>query len=144
MNLRPLAFVAMAVLFIHSARATPPPPVAVVEIDYLLQHIEASGCDFYRNGSWYDGAHAKAHLRMKYDYLVARNQIGSAEDFIDKAASKSSFSGQPYKIRCEGASAVESNPWLRDALEHSSACLVGVPGDASVCMANSNSASTGA
>jgi uncharacterized protein DUF5329 len=116
MSLRPLVFAVMAVLLMPAARATPP-PAAVVEINYLLQHIEASGCEFYRNGSWYDAAQAKAHLRLKYDYLAARNQIGSAEDFIDKAASKSSLSGRAYKIRCAGAAEVESNPWLRDALE---------------------------
>jgi hypothetical protein len=117
MSLRPLAFLVLGALLIPGARATPPPNV-VVEIDYLLQHIESSGCEFYRNGSWYDAAHAKAHLRMKYNYLAARNQIGSAEEFIDNAASKSSLSGQAYKIRCEGADVVESNLWLRDALEH--------------------------
>jgi hypothetical protein len=117
MSLRSSALVVLGVLLIAGARATPPSNV-VVEVEYLLQHIESSGCEFYRNGSWYDAAHAKAHLRMKYDYLAARNQIGSAEEFIDKAASKSSLSGQAYKIRCEGADVVESNPWLREALEH--------------------------
>jgi len=87
-----------------------------VEVDYLLQDVGTSGCEFYRNGSWYDGRRAQAHLLSKYEYLVARNLIGSAEDFIDKAATKSSLSGQAYKIRCPGHAVVESNQWLRDAL----------------------------
>jgi hypothetical protein len=77
-----------------------------IEIDYLLQYVETSGCSFYRNGSWYDGSHAKAHLRTKYDYLAARNLIGSAEDFIDKAATKSSMSGEE----------VESGQWFHQVL----------------------------
>jgi hypothetical protein len=97
------------------ARAAPPPD-AKVEIDYLLAHVGASGCEFYRNGSWYDGPRAQAHLRAKYDYLAARNLVRSAEDFIDKAATKSSLSGQPYQIRCAGYAAVASSQWLRDAL----------------------------
>jgi hypothetical protein len=92
------------------------PAAAQVEIEYLLQYVGTSGCEFYRNGSWYDGARAQAHLRGKYDYLAARNRIASAEDFIDKAATKSSFSGQAYKIRCAGQAEVESNPWLREVL----------------------------
>jgi hypothetical protein len=116
MNLRSLVLVGMSVFLFSTAHATPP-PTAVPEIDYLLQQVETSGCGFYRNGSWYDGPHAMAHLRMKYNYLVARNLISSAEDFIDKAASKSSMSGQPYKIRCDDGSVIESSQWLRKALE---------------------------
>lgn len=115
MSRRALWTLVLSVLLVAAAPATPP-PTAVVEIDYLLQHLETSGCEFYRNGSWYDGPHAKAHLRLKYDYLAARNLIGSAEDFIDKGASKSSLSGQPYKVRCDNAPVIESGQWLRDAL----------------------------
>jgi hypothetical protein len=110
-----LLAVVASMLLVATARATPPPS-AVIEIDYLLQHLETSACEFYRNGSWYDGSHAKAHLQIKYDYLAARNLIGSTEDFIDKAASKSSLSGQPYKVRCGNAPVLESGQWFRDAL----------------------------
>jgi hypothetical protein len=110
-----LLAVVVSVLLAAAARATPPPTV-IIEIDYLLQHLETSGCEFYRNGSWYDGPRAKAHLRMKYDYLAAKNQIGSTEDFIDKAASTSSLSGQSYKVRCANAPVAESAQWLRAAL----------------------------
>jgi hypothetical protein len=93
-----------------------PPPNAQTEIEYLLQSIETSGCSFYRNGTWYDGAQARAHLRTKYDYLAGRQLIGTAEDFIDKAATKSSLSGKPYKIRCGDGIEVESGPWLHQML----------------------------
>jgi hypothetical protein len=109
-----LALISTALL-ISAANAAPASP-AEVEISYLLQHIETSGCEFYRNGSWYNGMRAQAHLRSKYEYLVARNPIGSAEDFIDKVATKSSVTNQPYRIRCAGFAAVTSSNWLRDAL----------------------------
>jgi hypothetical protein len=99
-----------------AAPCAQPPPSVQIEVDYLLQRIEASGCSFYRNGSWYDGARAKTHLRTKYDYLVARGLIGTAEDFINKAATKSSLSGQLYKIRCGTGPEVESSKWLRAVL----------------------------
>lgn len=106
--------ISLAVL-VGSARAAPT-PVAKVEIAYLLQHIEESGCEFYRNGTWYDGKRARAHLTDKYDYLTVRNQIVNTDDFIEKAATKSSFSGLAYEIRCGNGAPVESNPWLRKVL----------------------------
>ena len=57
------------------------PPAAVrAEIDYLLAEIAASGCDFNRNGTWYDSAHAVDHLQYKYEYLVARDARASSRD----------------------------------------------------------------
>jgi hypothetical protein len=99
-----------------TAAKAQPPPNTQAEIEYLLQYIETSGCAFYRNGSWYDGAQARAHLRTKYDYLAKRKHIATAEDFIDKAATKSSISGKPYKIRCADNVEVESGPWLHQVL----------------------------
>jgi Family of unknown function (DUF5329) len=92
------------------------PMFAQTEINYLLGFIENSGCEFYRNGSWYDSKKAQTHLRDKYELLAARDQINTAEDFIEKAATKSSLSGRPYRVRCRGEDAVSSNPWLRDVL----------------------------
>lgn len=43
------------------------------------------------------------------------NQIDSAEDFIEKAASQSSLGGRPYQIRCDGLT-LTTNRWLRDEL----------------------------
>ena len=110
-----LLFVILSAIPFTAPTAQPPPTVQT-EIEYLLQHIEMSGCSFYRNGSWYDGAHARAHLRAKYDYLAAKQLVATAEDFIDKAATKSSVSGKPYKIRCADGAEVESGPWLRQVL----------------------------
>jgi hypothetical protein len=93
-----------------------PPALAQSEINYLLEFVEASGCAFYRNGSWYDSKRAQAHLRDKYDWLAARDQIVTAEDFIEKAATKSSLSGRPYWVSCGGGAPMTSNQWLRDEL----------------------------
>jgi hypothetical protein len=98
------------------ARAAPP-AIAQTEINYLLGVVESSACEFFRNGSWYGAKMAAAHLRDKYRILLATgNQINSAEDFIEEAASKSSLSGQPYQVRCSGDRAIATNGWLRDML----------------------------
>jgi hypothetical protein len=93
-----------------------PPATTQTEVRYLLGFVEGSGCEFYRNGSWFDSKKSRAHLQSKYDFLAASNQIGTAEDFIDKAATKSSMSGQPYAVRCQDGVIIHSAEWLREAL----------------------------
>jgi hypothetical protein len=93
-----------------------PPAIAQAEINYLLGSIENSACEFFRNGSWYDGKKAAAHLRDKFALLAAENRVRTAEDFIEEAATKSSVSGQPYQVRCSGDKATPTNPWLREML----------------------------
>jgi hypothetical protein len=113
-----MALIVLWPLFSLASARGEAPPMARVEIEYLLQHVGASGCEFYRNGSWYDAGRAEGHLRDKYKYLDAHHQINSAEDFIDRAATKSSISGLAYQLRCKGSAAVPSGQWLYDALTH--------------------------
>ena len=105
----------LAVAVLPAARAGPP-PIAQTEINYLLRFVETSGCEFYRNGSWFDAAKAEGHLRQKYQLLSQENQITTAEDFIERVATKSSLSGQAYKVRCRGGEPVTTNQWLHAAL----------------------------
>ena len=105
----------MGLLALSAVQAEPPED-ARVEINYLLARVAGSGCDFYRNGSWYDANRAERHLRFKYQSLRARNLIGTADDFIEKGASHSSVSGLVYAIRCPGADVVPAAQWLRKQL----------------------------
>jgi uncharacterized protein DUF5329 len=93
------------------------PGTAQKEIGLLLDRIEASNCSFGRNGSWYTPADARKHLQMKMDYMVKRNMLGSTEDFISKAATASSVSGQAYQIRCGSEPPVASADWLTGELK---------------------------
>jgi hypothetical protein len=86
------------------------------EIDSLLVGLERSECEFYRNGTWHSGHEAQLHLRDKYDYLRARNQVETTEQFIDKAATQSSFSGTAYRVRCNHGAEVPSQQWMREQL----------------------------
>jgi hypothetical protein len=96
-------------------RAEPPTSVQI-EVNFLLGYLEGSGCEFYRNGTWHDSKAAQAHLRDKYKYVVTGNLVNTTEQFIDRAATESSLSGQPYKVRCNGGTEVASKQWLRDEL----------------------------
>jgi hypothetical protein len=87
------------------------PPVRA-EIDALLSRLEASGCMFQRNGSWYPAAEAKAHLLRKLQYLDERGMVQSAEQFIARAASSSSTTGAAYFVQCGTEASVRSETWL--------------------------------
>lgn len=85
------------------------------EIDHLLQYIATSSCRFIRNGSSYPADEAGAHITRKYDYLKSR--IKNAEEFIQYAASESSFTHQPYRVNCVGKEQL-SRDWLLEELLH--------------------------
>ncbi len=88
------------------------------EISHLLDFIERSGCEFYRNGTWYDDATAaREHVERKYDYFRKRSRIDSAEDFITWAGTKSEISGEAYAVRCGKAPPVPMSKWLKEELE---------------------------
>lgn len=111
--------IALSALFFSagSAGAAEPPVTAQKEIDHLLEYVGNSGCEFYRNGAWFDGKRGQSHLRDKYRFLVGQDMIREATDFIDKAATQSSFSNLAYKVRCAGGEPVESARWLKAELE---------------------------
>ena len=70
------------------------------EITHLLQYIEDSDCIFIRNDKEYGSSQAKNHLEHKYKH--AKRWIRTAEDFIKVIATKSSLSGMPYMVNCDG------------------------------------------
>ena len=82
--------------------AAAPSAEAKAEIAGLMDALASSGCRFQRNGSWHDATEARAHLQRKYDYLLKKDKVDSAEQFIERAASRSSMSGRAYRVRCDG------------------------------------------
>ena len=87
------------------------------EITQLIGSLDGSQCQFQRNGSWYGPADARAHLQRKYDYLLKKNMVDSAEQFIERAASQSSMSGKAYRIRCPGQPEQTSAAWFGARLQ---------------------------
>ncbi|MFC0253135.1 DUF5329 domain-containing protein [Massilia consociata] len=101
-----------------SANAAPTPATVRAEIEALLGRITASGCQFERNRSWHSGDDARAHLLRKLKHIEGRPEtVTSTEQFIEFAASKSSFSGRPYRVRCGNGDPVESRAWLHRELK---------------------------
>lgn len=83
------------------------------EIEYLLGFVSASDCTFIRNGSEHDASDAASHLRFKYQR--ASRHAKTADNFIDRLATKSSFSGKPYRMVCDGEELL-TGAWLHKAL----------------------------
>lgn len=115
--LRPALLSALLAGACSSALAGPTPGPVRAEIDALLSRITASNCQFERNRSWHNAADARAHLLRKLEYIEQRSEtITRTEQFIEHAASKSSFTGRPYRVRCGNAAPVESRIWLNGEL----------------------------
>ena len=86
---------------------------AEVEITALIEAVRESGCEFNRNGSLHSAEAAAEHLELKYSR--GKRYADSAEAFIERLASKSSWSGKPYEMICDG----ETQPagdWLTATL----------------------------
>ena len=113
--MRAILYLLIALLVAAPLSAAAPAPVRA-EIDALLTALQASGCEFNRNGNWYSAAEAETHLRRKLDYLERKDKVRSSEQFIERAASASSMTGQRYWVRCEGSAPVESSVWLNTRL----------------------------
>ena len=117
-RLRPLAVLAVlavsaAPLLCHAQLS----PSARKEIDGLLTAVGSSGCEFMRSGKAHPAAEAQQHLQKKYDYLATRDKLNSTEDFILKAATRSSMTGEAYGIRCGTAPQQPSEDWLKARLK---------------------------
>ena len=83
------------------------------EVRYLLKFVAESGCQLLRNGTEHTPHEAAEHLAMKYER--GRRYVDSAEDFIDRLATESSWSGKPYRVDCADGSR-NSGEWLHSAL----------------------------
>lgn len=93
---------------------------SIVEIDFLLDTVAHSDCLFIRNGKTHSPADAVDHLQMKR--RRGARYFTTTEEFIDRLASKSSWSGKPYLIQCQDQAAEPAGDWFtRHLLEYRSA-----------------------
>jgi hypothetical protein len=84
-------------------------------IKRLIDHVRSlEGAVFIRNGQEHTPAEAADHLQRKWN--AAADEITTAEQFIDELASRSSTSGEPYRIRFADDSESPSGEYLRKRL----------------------------
>ncbi|KAF1015495.1 MAG: hypothetical protein GAK31_00969 [Stenotrophomonas maltophilia] len=109
--------VALLMAPLAPAAQAAPGPQARQEIAQLMGSLDGSDCRFQRNGRWHDAPEARAHLQRKYDYLLKKDKVDSAEQFIERAASQSSLSGTPYRIQCPGQPEQTAARWFSARLQ---------------------------
>jgi len=83
-------------------------------IEYLLTAVGTSDCTFIRNGTEHTAAAAEDHLRMKYKR--GKLWVKNAEAFIERIASQSTLSGEPYRVRCPQQPPQTTQKWLQAQL----------------------------
>lgn len=84
-----------------------------VEIAYLLDAVDSSDCRFVRNDITYSNWEFLGHLRSKMN--LNQELIGSAEEFIEKIATRSAVSEIPYVAICDGQLKITQD-WFLDLL----------------------------
>ena len=102
---------------------------AETEIQLLIHAVRESGCDFDRNGTLYTAERAAEHLELKY--ARGKRYADSAEAFIERLATGSSWSGEPYWMICDGDKFRQLNGLLSSwrALALNRPCRVGGSAD---------------
>ena len=85
------------------------------EINHLIDFVAKSDAVFIRNGIEHSSQDAAEHLAMKY--RKAPRYAKTAEKFIENLASKSSWSGKPYKVRLSNGSLLNAKDWLSNELK---------------------------
>ena len=85
------------------------------KITALIAHIESlKDASFIRNGRSYDAAAAGKFLRRKWE--ANAGEIKSAAGFIEKIASASGTSGQPYLIHFKDGKETKCGDYLKAQL----------------------------
>ncbi|MDQ1062360.1 MULTISPECIES: YfeK family protein [Stenotrophomonas] len=112
-----LAMLLAATAATAGSASAAPSEAARREIGALIGALDGSSCRFQRNGSWHDAAEARAHLQRKYDYLLKKDKVDTAEQFIERAASQSSISGKAYRIACPGQPEQTAAAWFGARLQ---------------------------
>lgn len=86
------------------------------KIEFLIQGVAHSkDAQFVRNGSAYGAGTAAMFLRLKWHAKDA--SVKTARDFIDKVASFSGTSGEPYLIRMKDGTEIKSRDFLLAMLQ---------------------------
>lgn len=85
----------------------------------LLRWIEDSPARFLRNGQEHAGVRAASHLRAKFVHSGA--EVRSVDEFIERTASRSDASGEPYVVRMQDGTEQKLADWLRVRLREAAA-----------------------
>ncbi|MGI9320271.1 MAG: DUF5329 family protein [Thiogranum sp.] len=104
--------VTLAVLFLLTPCLLRGEQIDIVDktVLHLIGHVSESDLTFIRNNDRYTSVEAAEHMNKKYQHF--REDIKTAEDFIERCASRSLLSGKPYLVINEQGKQVRTSEWL--------------------------------
>jgi hypothetical protein len=91
------------------------------KIEYLITRLKQSPYTFIRNGDSHSGSIAAAHMTWKYRRKV--DLIKTARDFIEKIATRSKKTGEPYYVKLSSEEVYEASDLLANELSYLENCL---------------------
>jgi len=103
--------------FVVTERPRAEPPLTENQkIERLIATIlDLERATFVRNGTTHTSREAADHLRSKW--AAQADDVKTARDFIDKVASRSTLSGETYRIQFPDGAEIDSAEFLRKRLE---------------------------
>lgn len=112
-----VAVIALALVALLAAGPASSQPSGQVEqaIRHLIAYVSEADLVFVRNASEYTPAEAAEHMEKKYRHF--RDDIETAEDFIELCATQSLLSGKPYLVIDPQGNERPTSDWLRAELD---------------------------
>ncbi len=108
--------VSVTTLLTLRAVAAAPAPHEQRRIDKLIHFVETQkDMKFIRNGTEYSCADAGKFLRGKLEAMG--KEVATAREFIERIASKSSLSGEPYHVKFADGKTMLASQFLNDELK---------------------------
>lgn len=106
---------AVAALFWCVPAVADPPPAERARIDRLLRAVGSrQDLKFIRNGKEYSAAQAAEFLQGKLQWNLEK--VTTVQDFIDRIGTRSSASGDIYRVRLADGRTIPSAEFLRQEL----------------------------
>lgn len=110
------SFLTAAVSLVAFGALAGPPPQEQTRIERLIRMIELrKDMKFIRNGSEYDCADAAKFLRGKLESMG--KEVTTAREFIERIASRSSMSGEPYHVKFADGKTMLASQFLTEELK---------------------------
>lgn len=105
----------LSLLALCASAGAAPSEAEQARIDRLIEAVgQNRQARFIRNGTEYEAADAAAFLHRKLDAFGSR--VKTVHDFIEQIASKSTTTGEIYKVRLSDGHVVTSADFLRGEL----------------------------
>ncbi|BEP63439.1 hypothetical protein GmRootV213_39930 [Variovorax sp. V213] len=96
------------------AQATPSASEQMLIDTLILRVSNMKTMTFMRNGDEHNAADAAKHMKAKFEHF--KDEIVTAEDFIDRCASRSEMTGKAYQVKMPGGAVRDANEFLNAEL----------------------------